>query len=47
LVIISLEARVSPEGPGPTYTPTEAGEAPQPDARRPQRPFWRRMVGSH
>jgi hypothetical protein len=46
LVITTSQAREFPESPGPTDTPTEAGEGPQPDARRPRRAFWRRIFGA-
>jgi hypothetical protein len=40
------ETRESLESPGPTIPYREAGEGPQTDTRRPQRPFWRRIFGS-
>jgi hypothetical protein len=39
----SSEATESPESPGPTATPTEAGDGPETAAQR--RPWWRRMFG--
>jgi hypothetical protein len=45
-VITTSQPREYSESPGPTDTPTEAGEALQPHIRRAQRPFCRRMFGS-